>query len=65
MFTENYKYSFIHLVVCLTTGPKPLPKPALLYVYKRKILTEKEATSFIEKIMLGNFLFVKERDPPL
>jgi len=22
-------YSFIHLVVCLTTGPKPLPKPAL------------------------------------
>ena len=22
----NYVHSFIHLVVCLTTGPKPLPK---------------------------------------
>jgi hypothetical protein len=22
-------YTFIHLAVCLTTGPKPLPKPAL------------------------------------
>jgi hypothetical protein len=27
--------SFIHLVVCLTTGPKPLPKPALHIVRSR------------------------------
>ena len=26
---------FIHLVVCLTTGPKPLPKPALHIVRSR------------------------------
>ena len=29
------KYSFIHLVVCLTTGPKPLPKWALHIVQSR------------------------------
>jgi hypothetical protein len=28
-------HSFIHLVVCLTTGPKPLPKPALHVVPSR------------------------------
>jgi len=28
-------YSFIHLVVCLTTGPKPLPKRALHIVRSR------------------------------
>jgi hypothetical protein len=28
IFLEIY-HSFIHLAVCLTTGPKPLPKPAL------------------------------------
>jgi len=27
--------SFIHLAVCLTTGPKPLPKPALHIVQSR------------------------------
>jgi hypothetical protein len=27
--------AFIHLVVCLTTGPKPLPKPALHIVQSR------------------------------
>ena len=29
------KHSFIHLVVCLTTGPKPLPKRALHIVRSR------------------------------
>jgi hypothetical protein len=28
-------YIFIHLAVCLTTGPKPLPKPALHIVQSR------------------------------
>jgi hypothetical protein len=28
-------YLFIHLVVCLTTGPKPLPKRALHIVRSR------------------------------
>ena len=28
-------HAFIHLVVCLTTGPKPLPKPALHTVRSR------------------------------
>ena len=27
--------SFIHLIICLTTGPKPLPKPALHIVRSR------------------------------
>jgi hypothetical protein len=27
--TISFIHPFIHLVVCLTTGPKPLPKPAL------------------------------------
>ena len=30
-----YIYSFIHLVVCLTTGPKPLPNRALHTVWSR------------------------------
>jgi len=29
VFKKNYKQWVIHLVVCLTTGPKPLPKRAL------------------------------------
>ena len=33
LFTKSY--SFIHLVVCLTTGPKPLPKRALHTVLSR------------------------------
>jgi len=32
-----YVHSFIHLVVCLTTGPEPLPKPALHIVRSRAI----------------------------
>ena len=37
LITCNNKYSnnIIHLVVCLTTGPKPLPKPALHTVRSR------------------------------
>ena len=40
MFTARYElniyiYIFIHLVVCLTTGPKPLPKRALHIVPSR------------------------------
>jgi len=31
----HVKYSFIHLAVCLTTGPKPLPKRALHIVRSR------------------------------
>jgi ribosomal protein L32 len=31
----NQVHSFIHLVVCLTTGPKPLPKRALHTVRSR------------------------------
>ena len=31
----NVNHSFIHLVVCLTTGPKPLPKRALHIVRSR------------------------------
>jgi hypothetical protein len=31
----HYGHSFIHLVVCITTGPKPLPKPALHIVRSR------------------------------
>jgi len=31
----NYVYSFIHLVVCLTTSPKPLPQQALHIVWSR------------------------------
>jgi hypothetical protein len=34
MYTEPVKY-FIHLLVCLTTGPKPLPKRALHIVRSR------------------------------
>jgi hypothetical protein len=30
-----YKVTFIHLVVCFTTGPKPLPKRALHLVRSR------------------------------
>ena len=33
-FTHSFIYSF-HLVVCLTTDPKPLPKPALHIVRSR------------------------------
>jgi len=33
--SEQNLYSFIHLVVCLTTGPKPLPKRALHIVRSR------------------------------
>ena len=35
---EEFKYlgtTLIHLVVCLTTSPKPLPKPALHIVRSR------------------------------
>jgi len=32
---DRYIHSFIHLVVCLTTGPKPLPKQALHIVRSR------------------------------
>ena len=32
---KNVCKSFTHLVVCLTTGPKPLPKPALHIVRSR------------------------------
>jgi len=32
---KEMTYSFIHLLVCLTTGPKPLPKPALHIVRSR------------------------------
>ena len=32
---NNGSYSFIQLVVCLTTGPKPLPKRALHIVRSR------------------------------
>jgi len=32
---KYHKYSFIHLVVCLTTGSKPLPKRALHIVQSR------------------------------
>jgi len=28
-------YTFIHLLVCLTTGPKPIPKPARHIVRSR------------------------------
>jgi hypothetical protein len=31
----SYKLIFIHLVVCLTTDPKPLPKRALHIVRSR------------------------------
>jgi len=31
----HIEHSFIHLVVSLTTGPKPLPKPALHIVRSR------------------------------
>jgi hypothetical protein len=31
----SFIHSFIHLVVCLTTGPKPLPKRALHIVRSR------------------------------
>jgi hypothetical protein len=41
-------HSFIHLVVCLTTGPKPLPNPALHIVSSR-------ASSF--KLEYGNYLY--------
>jgi hypothetical protein len=30
-----YSFTFVHLVVCLTTGPKHLPKPALHIVQSR------------------------------
>ena len=33
--TPSFIHSFIHLVVCLTTGPKPLPKRALHIVRSR------------------------------
>ena len=29
IYIHIYTHIFIHLAVCLTTGPKPLPKPAL------------------------------------
>ena len=32
---NRYFGKFIHLVVCLTTGPKPIPKPALHIVRSR------------------------------
>jgi hypothetical protein len=32
---HELRHSFIHLAVCLTTGPKPLPKPALYIVRSR------------------------------
>ena len=32
---NSVSLNFIHLVVCLTTGPKPLPKPALHIVQSR------------------------------
>jgi hypothetical protein len=35
LMTFGMNYSFIHLVVCLTTGPKPLPKRALHIVRSR------------------------------
>ena len=35
LFIYIYIYSFIHSVVCLTTGPKPLPKRALHIVRSR------------------------------
>ena len=34
-FWTHYRYIFIHLVVCLTTGPKPLPKRTLHVVRAR------------------------------
>jgi hypothetical protein len=33
--SDKFIHSFIHSVVCLTTGPKPLPKPALHIVRSR------------------------------
>jgi len=35
LLTASYLISFIHLVVCLTTGLKPLPKPVLHIVRSR------------------------------
>ena len=48
-------YSFIHLVVCLTTGPKPLPKRALHIVrsrassfkWKYPLLSLRSSSSFL------------------
>jgi len=34
-FAWPHIHSFIHFAVCLTTGPKPLPKPALHIVRSR------------------------------
>jgi hypothetical protein len=34
-YIHSFLHSFIHLAVCLTTGPKPLPKPALHIVRSR------------------------------
>ena len=40
LFIHSFIHSFILIVVCLTTGPKPLPKPALHILRSR-------ASSFI------------------
>ena len=41
---NNSNNSFIHLVVCLTTGPKPLPKRAIHIVRSRASLFKWEYT---------------------
>jgi len=49
------RHPFTHLVVCLTTGPKPLPKPALHIVRSRAssfkweypLLSLKSSSSFL------------------
>ena len=44
-------YSFIHLVVCLTTGPKPLPKRALHIVTIQSFLLKMRVSSPFLKVI--------------
>jgi hypothetical protein len=45
--------SFIHLVVCLTTGPKPLPKRALSSLLPKKCVANHNLCQPVDKMPRG------------
>jgi len=66
---NTVRFSFIRLAVCLTTGPKPLPKPALHTVrssfkWDYRLLVLMSSSSFVRLLLrLPTFLIFLRNSP--